>query len=87
LVRDAEGDVVDDGGEAVEIGAVGPHQHGIALARLVDMLGAAHEIVPADFLRREPEAPVRPAALTLELLPCRRIEPQRRAIIDRRPAL
>lgn len=65
-VGDGEGDVVDDRGEAVEVTAVGAHQHRIALARLVDMLGPAHQIVPAHFLGGELEAPVRLAAFTLQ---------------------
>src|SRR4029077_5226400 len=73
--------------EAVEIGAVGAHQDGIALARFVDMLGPTHQIVPAYFLGGEIEAPVRPAALALELLACGIVEPERGAVIDRRLAL
>ena len=61
-------DVVDHRGEAVEVGAVGAHQHRIALARLVDMLGAAHQVGPAHLLGRELEAPMRPAALAFERL-------------------
>ena len=70
--RDAEVDVVDHRGEAVEVGAVGAHQHRIALARLVDMLRPAHQVRPAHLLGRELEAPMRPAALALEPRPRRR---------------
>ena len=49
-VGDAELDVVDDRRQRVEIAAVRAHEDGIALAGLVDMLGAAHEIVPAHVL-------------------------------------
>ena len=65
-MRDAEGDVVHDRGEAVEVAAVGAHQHRVALARLVDMLRPAHQIVPAHLLGGELEAPVRAAALALQ---------------------
>ena len=66
---DGEGDIVDHRGEAVEVAAVGAHQHRIALARLVDMLRPTHEIVPAHFLGDELEAPVRPAALAFQPRP------------------
>ena len=84
---DGEGDVVDHRGEAVEIAAVGAHQHRIALARFVDMLRPAHQIVPAHFLGGELEAPVRTAAFALQPRPVGVGEFQRRAVVDRRPAL
>ena len=49
-MRNGEGDIIHHRGEAVEIAAVGAHQHRVALARLVDMLRPAHQIVPAHFL-------------------------------------
>jgi hypothetical protein len=82
-VSDCEVDVVDHRGEAVEVGAVGAHQHRVALARLVDVLGAAHQIVPAHFLRGELEAPMRLASLALELDARRLVEAQRGAVVDR----
>ena len=86
-VGDAEGDVVDHRREAVEVAAVGAHQHGIALARLVDVLGAAHQVVPAHFLGGELEAPVRPAAFAFEPRAVGIAELERGAVVDRRAAL
>ena len=86
-MRDGEGDIVDHRGEAVEVAAVGAHQHRIALARLVDMLRPAHQVVPAHFLGDELEPPVRPAALAFQPRPVGVGELQRRAVVDRRPAL
>lgn len=84
---DSEGDVVDHPGEAVEIAAVGAHQHGIALARLVDVLGPAHQVVPADFLGGEHEAPVRLSAFAFQARPVGVAELERSAFVDRRAAL
>lgn len=86
-VRDAEGDVVDHRGETVEVSAVGTHQHRIALARLVDMLGPAHQIVPSHFFRRELEAPVRPATLAFQASPVGLRQFERGAVVDWRAAL
>lgn len=68
-VRDAAGDVVDHRREAVEIGTVGAHKHRIALARLVDMLRPAHQIVPAHVPGRQLESPVRIPPLAFQPRP------------------
>ena len=86
-MSDAEGDVVDDRGEAVEIAAVGTHEHRIALARLVDVLVPAHQVIPAHLLGGELEAPVRLAAFVLQAQAVGIAELERGAVVDRRPAL
>jgi hypothetical protein len=86
-VGDGEGDVVDHRGEAVELAAVGAHQHGIALARLVDVLGSAHQIVPAHFLGGELEAPMRPTAFSLQTGAVGIAKLEGSAVINRRAAL
>src|SRR4030095_15910593 len=86
-VRDAESNVVDHRGEAVEIAAVSAHQHRIALARLIDVLGPAHQIVPAPFLGCGLEAPVRPAAFAFQAGAVGIAELERGAVVDRRAAL
>ena len=65
-MRDAGLDVVDDGGEGVEIGAVFADQDRIGEAGRVDALRPAHEVFPLDALAREFETPVRLAAFCLE---------------------
>ncbi len=85
-VADREVDVVDHRRQGVEIAAVGADQDRIALACLVDMLGAAHQVDPGDGLALEQEAPVRPAALALEAGALGRRQRQRGPVIDRRLA-
>ena len=83
---DAKVDVVDDGRQGVEIGAVLAPQHRIGQRGAVDMAFAAHQVVPAHASSLEPEAPVRPAALRLQRGAIVGRQAQRGAIVDRRPA-
>ena len=82
---DAEVDVVDHARQRVEIGAVGADQHRVGQRGGVDMLLAAHEIVPHHVAGLEQEAPMGLATLRLELGPIGLGELQRGAVIDRRP--
>ena len=79
---DAQVDVVDDGGQRVEIAAVGAHQDGIALAGLVDVLRAARAVVPAHVLAMEQEAPVRSAPFGLESAAVGLGEREGRPVVD-----
>ena len=83
-VGDGEFDVVDDRGQRVEIAAVGAHQDGVALAGLVDMLGPAHEIVPAHVLMFQQEAPMRACARGLQSRALGVRQRERGAVVDRR---
>ena len=53
----------------------------------VDMLGPAHQVVPAHLAGLELEAPVWPAAFAFEFLARGLVEPERGAVVDRRLAL
>jgi len=81
---DAQVDIIDDGWQRVEIAAVGAHQDGIALARLVDVLRAAREVVPTHVLAMEQEAPMRPAAFGLEPAAVSLGQRESRPVVDRR---
>ena len=82
---DGEVDVVHHRGQAVEIAAVGADQHGIALARLVDMLGPRTRSVQA---LRPPESLKRQwGRLALASRRARSpAEGERGAVVDRRRA-
>jgi hypothetical protein len=51
------------------------------------VLGPAHQVVPAHFLGGELEAPVRPAPFGFQAGAVGIAELERRAVVDRRPAL
>ena len=85
-MADGEGDIVHHRGEGVEIAAVGADQHGIALARLVDVLGPAHQIAPGAAPAGELEAPIGLPALGLQLGLLGRRQSERGTVIDRRRA-
>jgi hypothetical protein len=95
-VADAHLDVVYNGGQRVEIGAVFAHQHRIRQGGQIDGLRTAHDVVPVDFgaLRlhrvvgevRQEEAPVRSAARSLQFRSFGICQLQCLAAINRRQA-
>lgn len=58
-MRDAEFEVVDDGGEGVDRLAVGAQHDRIADMPALERHPAMHHVVPGDGLVRQPETPVR----------------------------
>ncbi len=83
---DGEVDIVHHGGERVEVTAIGAHQHGIALAGLVDMLGAAHQIGPIPDLARQFETPMGMKPTCFQPRPVGGGKLERGPVIDRRLA-
>ena len=86
-VADVEGDVIDDRGQGVKVIPVLAHQHRVGLAGLLDMLRAAHQVIPFDPSGFELEAPVRAAPRSFQALAIRERQRQCRPVIDWRPAL
>ena len=82
---DAEIDIVDDGRQRVEIAAIVADQHRVGQRGGIDMLLAAHEIVPDDVARLELEAPMGLAPFGLELRAVFLGQLQGGAVVDRRP--
>ena len=80
---DAQIDVIDDGGERIEIAAVLADQHRIGHGRRVDGLRSLDQIVELDRRSIEAEAPVRCAPLRLKRLLLLWGQRQRGAIIER----
>ncbi len=81
---DAEIDVVGDARQRVEVGPVGPDQNRVRQRGGVDMLPAAHQVVPDDVALLEQKAPMRLAPFRLKPRPLFGGQFQGGAVVDRR---